>query len=263
MISSMQKAIIKKDFLSVVTNRQLLPAFIVVPIVFTVFLPTLFILINHFSPGDMAELQTLLDMMPANRQGEALNRVFLSLILNYIMPIFFTIIPIMASSITAGSSFVGEKEKRTLETLLYSPLTLRKIFQSKVWASFLLSMAVSVASFIVMLITVETGVFLTTGSLLPPDVSWLVIMLLVSPAVSLLAITLIVRGSAKARTVEESQQRAVFLIMPLMLLVVGQFTGLILVSAWYLFGIGSVIAVISAVLMKRSMHKFTYEILLR
>lgn len=39
-------------------------------------------------------------------------------------------IPVMASSVMAASSFVGEKEKHTLETLLYSPLSLKQLFQS-------------------------------------------------------------------------------------------------------------------------------------
>lgn len=263
MINSMQKAIIKKDFLSVITNKSLLPAFIVVPLLFTFFLPLLFIFIIHFVPDEMAEFQQLIDMMPLSRREDTINRTIIALILNYIMPIFFTIIPIMAASITAASSFVGEKEKRTLETLLHCPLPLNKVFHSKVWASFLLSMAVSFASFVVMLITVETGTLLTTGSLISLDISWLIVMLIVSPAVSLLAITLIVKGSAKAQTMDEAQQRAVFMILPLILLIAGQFTGVILINAWYLLAIGVIIAVIAVALMKGAMKNFTYEILLR
>jgi hypothetical protein len=109
----------------------------------------------------------------------------------------------------------------------------------------------------------EIEVLLVTGSMLRLDISWLVIMLTVSPAVSLLAITLIVGGSAKAQTVEESQQRSVFLILPLLLLGAGQFTGIIMINAWYLLGIGTVFAALAYILLKRSMRNFTYEILLR
>ena len=66
--------------------------------------------------------------------------------------------------------------------------------------------------------------------MLVPSVSWLVVMLLLSPAISLIAVTLIVRGSAKAQSVEESQQAAVFLIIPLILLIAGQFTGVLLMN---------------------------------
>ena len=265
MVNSMQAAVIKKDFMGIVSNKQLFISLLIVPFVFTVIFPAMFILMFYFIPeGEMGEIQELFDLMvPAGKQFDDMNTALISLILNYMMPMFFLLIPILASTIMAASSFVGEKEKRTLETLLYCPLSLKQIFHSKVWASFLLSMTVSFASFFVMIVTVETGAILTAGSMLLPDLSWLVMMLLVSPAVSLLAITLIVGGSAKAKTVEESQTRSLFLIMPLMLVIVVQFTGVIFISALYLLIFGAVLAALAFVFMKRSMRKFTYELLLK
>ena len=263
MINSGQAAIIKKDFQSVVSNKRLFPVLMIVPLVFTVILPTVFILIVYFVPDDMGDFQTLLDLMPLGKQQDTVARTIIALIMNNIVPCFFMMIPIMAASVTAASSFVGEKEKKTLETLLYCPQPLNRIFQAKVCASFLLSMAVSISSFVVMLIVVETEVLLVTGSMLLPDISWLVVLLVVSPAISLLAITLIVGGSAKAQTIEESQQRAVFLILPILLLISGQFTGIILINALYMLGLGAVFAVIAYILLKRAARKFTYEALLR
>lgn len=263
MISSMQKAIIKKDLRSVTSNKRLFPVLIIVPLVLTVFLPSVFILIIHFAPDEMSDFQKLLDLLPISQQSETISRTLISLMLNNIMPIFFIITPIMASSVMAASSFVGEKEKRTLETLLYCPLTLKQIFTSKVLASFILSMLVSFVSFFAMLIVIEIEILLTTGSMLFPGISWLVTILVISPAVSLLAITLIVGGSAKAQTMEESQQRSVFLILPLLLLIVGQFTGVILINAWFLLGAGAVLVILALLLMKSAMRKFSYEMLLR
>jgi len=262
-INSMQIAIIKKDFMSMVSNKRLFSVLLIVPLMFTVVIPSIFILTINFVPDEAGDFKALLDMMPSGKQLDTMGRTLTSLILNFIMPIFFVLIPIMSASVMAASSFIGEKEKRTLETLLYCPLPLKQIFQAKVLASFLLSMTVSFVSFFVMMIVVETEILLLTGSMLVPDIAWLVIMLIVSPAVSLLAITLIVGGSAKAQTVEESQQRAVFLILPIMLLVVGQFTGIILINALYLLIVGAVFAAIAYILLKRSMRNFTYEILLR
>ena len=155
------------------------------------------------------------------------------------------------------------EEKHTLETLLYCPLSVRQIFRAKVMASFLLSMLVSLISFAVMLLVTELEAYFLLGTLLVPGVNWLVILILVSPAISLIAVTLIVRGSAKARTVEESQQSAVFLILPIILLVVGQTTGLMLVNGWILLGLGVICALIAALMLKMCMGRFTYEMLLK
>ena len=262
-INPMQMAIIKKDFIGIASNKRLFSVLLIVPLMFTVVIPSIFILTIYFAPEEAGDLHSLLRIAPALSYVDSMSRALTALIFNYIIPVFFMLIPIMAASVMAASSFVGEKEKRTLETLLYCPLSMKQIFQAKVWASFLMSMTVSFISFFIMLIVVETEIVLMYGNLLIPGINWLVAMLVVSPAVSLLAITLIVGGSAKAQSVEESQQRAVFLVLPVILLAVSQFTGIILINTWYLLAVGAIFAAFAYVLMRRSLRNFTYEILLR
>jgi len=223
-------------------------------------IPSLFVFIALYSPEELKDFEQMLQMAPTH--SDDITTMFIELIINSIMPSFFAIIPVMASSVMAASSFVGEKEKKTLETLLYSPLPLKEIFYAKVMASFALSMAVSYAAFFAMVIVVEIELLLAAGIFIMPGASWLSMMLIVSPSISLLAITVIVRGSAKSQTMEESQQKAVFLVMPLLALIIGQFSGLLLVSAWLLTGIGLVFAALSALFLKSAMRKFTYEKLL-
>lgn len=255
-------AIIKKDFRSVTTNPRLFPALLIVPLILTIILPSIFVFSIHFVPND-PDIMKLLELIPETAQSENPELTLYELILNYILPVFFLIIPIMTASIMAASAFIGEKERHTLETLLYCPLTLRQIFQAKVLASFLLSMLVSLISLAAMFLVIETELFILMRRLLFPSINWLIVMLLVSPAISLIAITLIVRGSAKAKSVEESQQTAVFLIIPLVLLVVGQFTGVLLMNVLLLLGLGLLCAVLAWILLLKSMKRFTYEKLLQ
>ena len=185
-----------------------------------------------------------------------------ALVLNNVMPAFFLMIPIMASSVMAASSFVGEKEKHSLETLLYSPLSIKQLFQAKILAGLSVGMIVSYVSFAAMLLVLEAEVLFLTGNMLLPSASWLIIMLLIAPAISIAAIAVTVRSSAKAQTVEEAQQRAVFLIFPIIALVIGQFTGIILINSGLLWGLGIILAVLDALLMRGAAGSFTYEKLL-
>ena len=130
-------------------------------------------------------------------------------------------------------------------------------------AGFTVGMLVSILSFAAMMLVLEIELFFLTGSVLVPEMSWLVVLLLVAPAISLVAIAVTVRGSAKAQTMEEAQQCAVFLIFPILALVISQFTGILLVNAWILLGLGIVLAVLAAALMKGAEGKFTYERLLK
>ncbi|MCL2833349.1 MAG: ABC transporter permease subunit [Treponema sp.] len=273
----MQTAIIKKDITGITGNKRLLSILCIVPLIMSVVLPMIFIFAIQMAPPE--QTGNIVRLVNDARTGipsvnESLNQNFagaipeqfrltaIRFILNYIMPLFFLLIPIMSSSVMAASAFVGEKEKNTLETLLYCPLPLKEIFGAKILASFLLSMAISVASFIVMLVVLETVLIIISGTAVMPGLSWLIIMLLVSPSLALLAINLIVRGSAKSASIEESQQRAVFLVLPVVLLIVGQFTGVMLLSVWLLFAIGAVLAIIAVFMFKGSFSKFQYETLL-
>ncbi len=262
-MNTMQFALIRKDIRGITANKQLLVAMISVPIALTVVIPSVFIMLLHFMPNDLRDFDAMLHMLPINIQPDNRKTAIISLLLNNIMPVFFIIIPIMAASIMAASSFVGEKEKRTLETLLYCPLSLKEIFRAKILSSFIMSELVSILSFIIMILVTQIEIVLTTGSLLLPNISWLVVLLLLSPAVSLISITLIVRGSAKAQTMEESQQRSALLVLPVIFLVAGQFIGIILINIWILLGLGVLLALAAWILMNGSFQKISYESMLR
>ena len=258
-----QLAVMKKDIRGVTLNKQVFAILLVVPLALTIVLPSIFVLVTAFAPDAASDFQKILDMLPADNGARSQQQRIFGLILNNIMPVFFLMIPIMASSVMAASSFVGEKEKHTLETLLYSPLSLKQMFQAKILAGFSVGMMVSYISFAAMMLVLELEVFLLTGEALLPSSSWLAIMLLIAPAISLIAIAVTVRSSAKAQTIEEAQQRAVFLVFPILALLIGQFTGILLISAGLLWGVGAVLAALDVLLMRGAAGSFTYEKLLR
>ena len=176
-------AVIKKDFRGITANKRLFSSLWIVPLMLTVVLPSILTLAIHFAPED-PDFRKLLEMLPSSGRSGTPEHIIAGMILDYILPVFFLIVPIMAASVMAASSFVGEKEKHTLETLLYCPLSVKQIFQAKVLASFFLSMLVSLLSFGAMLLVLETELFFLSGTLLLPGSSWAVILLLVSPAIS-------------------------------------------------------------------------------
>ena len=258
-----QLALIKKDIRSITSNKQVLMVMLMVPLALTIILPSILVFVTVMAPESTSDFQKLLEMLPVAAREQDQEQLILGLMLNKIMPAFFLMIPVMASSVMAASSFVGEKEKHTLETLLYSPLSLKQLFQSKILAGFSVGMMVSYISFAAMILVLEIEMICLKGSVIMPDISWLIIMLFIAPAISLVAIAVTVRGSAKAQTIEEAQQRAVFLIFPILALVIGQFTGIVLVNTGLLLGLGIVLAVLDVLLMRGAARKFTYEKLLK
>ncbi|MGN0400814.1 MAG: ABC transporter permease [Acetatifactor sp.] len=262
-MNAQQLSLMKKDIRSITSNKQVLMVMLMVPLALTIVLPSIFVFCITLVPESTSDFQKLLNMLPISAGEQNQEQLILGLVLNKIIPAFFLMIPVMASSVMSASSFVGEKEKHTLETLLYSPLSLKQLFQAKIMAGFSVGMMVSFFSFAAMMLVLEIELFFLTGSVMVPEMSWLIVILLVAPAISLVAIAVTVRGSAKAQTMEEAQQCAVFLVFPILALVISQLTGIILVNSWILLGLGIVLAILAVLLMKGAEGKFTYEKLLR
>ena len=130
-------AIIRKDLRNITTNKNLFLSLLIVPLVFTIIFPSILVCAIHFMPDD-PDIQKMLELLPMSLRSGNMELDLMGMILNYILPVFFLIIPVMAASIMSASAFVGEKEKHTLETLLYCPLSVKQIFCAKVMASFFL-----------------------------------------------------------------------------------------------------------------------------
>lgn len=175
MFNNRQKAIMVKDVRGITENKRYFSVLTILPLIFSVVFPTIMLLTVLLSPTDSSSFTEMARILPDFQKldQEQLIRDLLSLMINNVIPIFFLIIPIMTASVMAASSFVGEKEKRTLETLLYSPLSIREIFQAKVYASFFVAIFVTYVSFILTVIVIEAELYFITGMMLPLSLNWL------------------------------------------------------------------------------------------
>ena len=70
------------------------------------------------------------------------------LVLGYLVAPLFLIVPLMVSAVTASDTFAGEKERRTLETLLHLPVRDRDLYIAKLLGGFIPATAVSWIGFV-------------------------------------------------------------------------------------------------------------------
>ena len=85
-------AIIKKDFRSVTANRRLFASLLIVPLVLTIVLPSVFVFLIHMTPDD-PDIQSLLNLLPQASRFSSLELTVTGLIINHILPVFFLISP--------------------------------------------------------------------------------------------------------------------------------------------------------------------------
>lgn len=177
-------------------------------------------------------------------------------------PTLFLLIPVMAASVLAGSTFVGERERHTLESILYAPITARELFVAKVVGAVVPGCAVTLASVLAFGVVVDAGSWALAGVLLFPTVKWALVVLWLAPAVALLALTLMVLVSARAQTFQEAQQFSVLVVLPIILLVIGQATGVMILGTTTLAVAGAVVFALDAFLVRLAAGRFTAERLL-
>ena len=225
-------ALMRKDWRELARSKQAVTPLVVVPVLFAVVLPAAVILLgdNAALTSSVGGLQGFLDHLPARlipRTYSAQQSVVYAVIVYFMAP-FFLIIPVMVASITASSSFVGEKERRTIEGLLYTPLTDRELVLGKVLVSVIPSVLLAWGSFGLYAGIVHLLAGPRLGGITFPTWTWVIIITALVPLIAFLATCLIVAVSGRSTTMQDAQGAAVLVVLPVVGLVVSQATGLLL-----------------------------------
>ena len=121
------------------------------------------------------------------------------LVLGYLLAPLFLIVPLMVSAVLAADAFAGEKERRTMESLLHLPIADRDLFIAKLLTGFLPALAVSWIGFVVLRRRRQRGRVAghAPASSCPPGCGCVMIFW-VAPAVAALGLGVMVRVSARA-----------------------------------------------------------------
>lgn len=254
-----QKAMIYKDVKEVVGNKMMLLPMLIVPLIFVLIFPIAIFATAGIDSIDLSDMEPLLEFVGEIETFENDAQLIIYMAINYMFPALFLLIPIMTSSILGASSFVGEKERKTLETLLYTPMSVKELFNAKVIATFIPAYGVTIASFILFGIVANVGGWFYFEELIFPNVKWIITILWISPAITLLGIIFMVIVSSRVETFQEAQQMGALIVLPVIVMIVGQSTGLFFLSEFVLMGLGAAVALADYFLIKLATRKFTPE----
>ena len=257
------KAIIKKDIKEVTANKMVIIPMIIVPLILCIVVPlAILIVINQVgldSINGVEQFEKIIPFYSVPDQFSELTYQILYIFLNFSFLPFFMIIPLMVSSIIAANSIVGEKERKTLETLLYTPVTNREFLQGKLLSSFIPAFLITLLAFITYFVIINLVSFLLIGVLIVRSLIWIPAILLLSPAVSLLGLSVTLLVSLKAKTFMEAQQTAGIIVLPFVALVIVQITGVVIFKPVFIVVIAAAVFILSYLLISRIGPRFNRE----
>lgn len=257
-----------KDWKEIRQNRMAwLPA-LIVPLLFTLGAPLLILSLANLPEAGMgtSDTQALLLLMPpavteqlAGLTGEQATIV---LLLGFIYAPLFLIVPLIVASVFGADSIVGEKERKTLEALLYTPASDRELYLAKLLSSVVPAIALSWGSFILYSIVLNVAGAQLMGRIWFPLPHWFPLIFWVSPAVATLGMSVIVLVSSRVSSFTEAQQTSGLLALPIVALVVGQASGVLNLTVGVLLGIGTLIWLLDAVLIWLGVKQFSRSALI-
>jgi len=227
------RAIMRKDLRLVFKNRMVWLPMVLVPAILFVVLPMVMLVLPSLvgpTAVETDDIAPLLERMPAHLRSQIAGlsdlQQFSVLSSSYLFAPLFLIVPLMVSSVLAADSFVGERERRTLEALLYTPITDVELFVGKLLVGFLPAAGVTVASFFLYGLVVNLSGYHIMGRIFFPPATWWPLVFWVSPGVSVVGLGTTVLISSKVKTFMQAQQASGMLVLPIVFVMIGQLAGL-------------------------------------
>ncbi len=252
------KAIIRKDMIDITRSKTLLTTMIIIPIVFSVLIPlaivgsALFFDLEKVTGSDLnIMLDKFVSVMDPVVASYSVEQQIVYIFINYLLPSFFLLVPIITAMTVAANSFVGEKERRTLESLLLSPISIKDLYLSKIIASMIPPLFVSIISFVICGVIINALGFPLFNALIFPSTNWIVLICCLSPMIILLVVLINILISSKVKTYQEAQNIAGVIVLPIVALIVGQISGVFLLGVELILIISAVILIINLIILFR------------
>jgi ABC-type transport system involved in multi-copper enzyme maturation permease subunit len=236
------------------------------PVLFYVVLPATFGIVGGSVTVDSPEFRELLDVMPAAFQREVAGLDARAQLLvwafEYAFASLFLIVPLMTSTVIAADSFAGERERKTLEALVYTPVSDRDLYLAKAAAPWLAAMAVALLGYVAYAIVANLVAAGPVGRPLVLTLRWLLVLVWLTPAIAAAAVGALVLVSARVRGFQEAYQLGGLVVLPLVALLVSQLTGALYLEIGLIVLIGAVVWVVAIVVLRLGYRSFRRERLL-
>lgn len=256
--------IARKEIHEAFRSRVIKLTFVMVAIVFGFFLPVLYgsigFLIGTSPSTGSSPFQMPADFFPSFTLGQ---REYLFFLYAFLAEILL-IIPVILPVYIAADSFAGEKERKTIQQLLSTPLTDSEILLGKILTSFIPTAITMYICVLSTTLVINLSWYLTYGAfqLVFPNITVLIQVVFLYPLLAFFGILVMVVVSSRASKMIEATQLGGVVVAPVLLiafvpLLIGGITSinfvLIIVAAF---------AVVDYGLFKLASRKFSREAIL-
>jgi ABC-2 type transport system permease protein len=193
-------------------------------------------IINSLGSNEaVAQVADAVKLLPQSAQEAVPSDVGPQTQVSYVLAVFLfapiaVVVPLTISTAVGASTIVGERERGTGEFLAHSPADVREIYLGKLLASLIPGYVTTVVGFGVYALLVNLIVGPDVGGWFFPTPSWWLLIGWVLPPFLALALSLVLRLSARVKSTAAAQQASGLVTFPLIIIAYGQSSGALLGS---------------------------------
>jgi ABC-2 type transport system permease protein len=258
------KTIVLKEWSEVFKNRFVLLTVLILPLVLTLIPVGSISAINgavaaEVESGTFTEQEQAPDAFMEQMCSDDMNAMqCLQVYLVNLFTLMFMIIPVAIPVTIAAYSIVGEKTNRSLEPLLATPITTVELITAKIIAAAVPALLATWAAFALYLVILRFNVepIIFKAALNP---MWLLSIFVLGPLFTLLAISVAIIVSSRATDPRVAEQVSTIVILPIVLLIVGQSTSLIVLNTTFVVILIVAAAILDTILIALSFRLFQRE----
>ena len=226
-------ALARKDLLVVRRSRALMVPLVLVPIILVVVVPVALgvipVVATAGDPVAAARFDETFRSLPpqlvAQLGGSTGPERWMRLVHAQLLPPLLLLVPFMVAQVIAADSFAGERERKTLEPLLYTPTTDGELLAGKLLAALVPALLVNAGGFLLSAATFAAVSAAFLPAPLLPDLRWALLAFWVAPAFTAVGLAAMVLVSLRVRGTQEAMQLGGLLVLPVVGLLVNQVRG--------------------------------------
>ena len=254
-------AIVEKEFADARKNKMILITMALIPtLLVAMVLGTAFLMLNVESVGEASLDEGDLGMIPSELQNQEPLHAML-IMLNDQFMFYFLLIPMMLPVYIAAYSIIGEKETKSLEPLLATPISTGELLVGKSLAATIPAVILTWLSFTVLIIG---GYLIMPGPvfLAMTRPVWILGMLLLSPLLALLSVFSGVIVSSRMNDPRAAQQVTGIFVVPIIALSLVVLAGKIFLSIWMVILAAIITLAVDCVVLYFAVKLFKRETIL-
>jgi len=239
--TSKLKTIMKKEWADVFRNRLVLYTSLLLPILFIVIPIIMLYTTRNAGPEDLKGAPGIINnpLFAGMAPAEAMQ----SVMVNQFM-LFFLLIPLAIPVSIAAYSIVGEKQQKSLEPLLATPISVEELLLGKNLAAVIPAIGATWLSFLIYVVAARFLVVSDRVFNVIVHPMWLVAIFIVAPFLTIMSVNVGMIISSRVSDPRAAEQLGMLVMLPILGLFFLQIAGLIFISmVTMLLAIAIVIAV--------------------